>query len=120
MTREPIHPMTRLHEREHQLRAEIDAAENAWREGLAPAPHEVQDRKDQASDQADAGTRAAELERDRTELREVQAALRQLAEGRYGACTDCGEIIAEARLQAQPQALRCAACQQRREQHHGL
>ena len=41
-----------------------------------------------------------------------------------GQCADCGEAIAPARLAAQPQALRCAGCQQRfeqqREQSRGL
>jgi RNA polymerase-binding transcription factor DksA len=36
-----------------------------------------------------------------------------LARGDYGVCEDCGEPIGAARLQAQPAALRCAACQQR-------
>ena len=47
------------------------------------------------------------------ELAEVHAALRRLADGTYGTCMDCGEPIAQERLQAIPFAARCANCQAR-------
>jgi DnaK suppressor protein len=45
----------------------------------------------------------------------IDQALAQLAEGRYGACDDCGQDIAEARLRAMPFAVRCKSCEQYRE-----
>jgi DnaK suppressor protein len=45
----------------------------------------------------------------------IDEALARLAEGRYGACGDCGEDIAHARLRAMPFAVRCKRCEQRRE-----
>jgi DnaK suppressor protein len=54
-------------------------------------------------------------DRELAELGAVSAALRRLAEGRYGACVDCGESIAFDRLKAEPWALRCIACESRRE-----
>jgi DnaK suppressor protein len=45
----------------------------------------------------------------------IDKALVRLAEGRYGACDDCGEDIAEARLRAMPFAVRCKRCEQHRE-----
>jgi RNA polymerase-binding transcription factor DksA len=57
----------------------------------------------------------AELMRDVEELEQLDAAHRRLADGTYGICVDCGVNIPLARLQAQPAAPRCMACQQRHE-----
>lgn len=46
----------------------------------------------------------------------VSEALLGLKEGRYGSCADCGAQIPFDRLQAEPWALRCVACQA---QHEG-
>jgi DnaK suppressor protein len=57
-------------------------------------------------------------EHESAELNAIQAALVRVREGTYGACIDCGQPIALARLQANPQAERCVSCQTRQEQHH--
>jgi len=65
------------------------------------------------------GDREVALERaDRllVEERELGDALLRLRAGEYGDCSDCGATIPFDRLKAQPSALRCVACQQRREQ----
>ena len=49
------------------------------------------------------------------ELGAVAAALRRLREGEFGSCTDCGADIPFARLQVEPWALRCVACETLRE-----
>ncbi|MGO8686356.1 MAG: TraR/DksA family transcriptional regulator [Candidatus Dormibacteria bacterium] len=49
----------------------------------------------------------------RSELAEVEAALRRLDGGRYGLCEVCGGEIAEARLEAMPAARYCVADQAR-------
>lgn len=56
--------------------------------------------------------------RDAGELQGIDAALQRLGDGSYGLCPDCGEAIDDARLRAEPAALRCAACQQRFEHRH--
>lgn len=48
-------------------------------------------------------------------LSAIEAALSRMASGTYGACLDCGDDIATARLQAAPEAPRCLACQERME-----
>ncbi len=49
-----------------------------------------------------------------TENREqVERALQRLAEGKYGVCEDCGELIPTERLRFRPEATRCVACQGR-------
>lgn len=50
-------------------------------------------------------------------LNAIEAALARIAAGTYGECTDCGVDIQPARLQANPQALRCIGCQEKLEQH---
>ena len=48
--------------------------------------------------------------RARSQLAELDAAERRLAEGRYGRCEVCGRAIASARLEALPAARTCIAC----------
>jgi DnaK suppressor protein len=57
-------------------------------------------------------------EHESAELNAIQAALVRVREGTYGACIDCGQPIALARLQASPESERCVSCQTRQEQHH--
>lgn len=51
------------------------------------------------------------------QLRELEQALQRIADGQYGVCAGCGAAIAPARLQAQPEARLCLACQSARELH---
>lgn len=62
-----------------------------------------------ATEQAD--LRNSQIERDVTELRAIDAALARFDEGTYGMCTRCGGEIGQARLHANPAAVRCIACQ---------
>jgi len=48
--------------------------------------------------------------RERTQLREVEAALAALDAGTYGTCRNCGKPIAAARLEAIPWAQLCIDC----------
>lgn len=100
-----------LTRREAELRAEIGDATQPESAG----DREVLDRKDEAGENALRDVASAEVERDLAELREVQAALQRLDEGSWGRCADCEEPIDPRRLAVQPAALRCAACQARRE-----
>lgn len=43
---------------------------------------------------------------------EAMAALARLDEGTFGICVDCGDKIAEARLEYRPEASRCLRCQE--------
>jgi DnaK suppressor protein len=49
-------------------------------------------------------------------LRQVTLALKRIDDGVYGYCLQCGEPIARARLEAQPQASLCLDCQSAAEQ----
>lgn len=50
------------------------------------------------------------------DVRDIIAARRRLAAGRYGVCSDCGEDIPYARLLAYPTAKRCIDCQRLHEE----
>ena len=53
---------------------------------------------------------AQETERRRAlELRKIDAALGRLAEGEYGYCSVCGEMIARGRLELDPATATCVA-----------
>lgn len=57
----------------------------------------------------------AALERSRTQISRLRAALKKIDERDYGWCEECGEAIPEARLEIDPAADYCVACAQRLE-----
>ena len=62
---------------------------------------------------------AAIVDRQVREIRDIEDALKRIADGVYGACIDCGTDIGIERLQAYPTALRCIRCQGQHEKTHG-
>lgn len=46
----------------------------------------------------------------RRDLLRIEMAQRRLAEGEYGWCADCGEAIADKRLEIDPMAENCVRC----------
>ena len=74
---------------------------------------------DQPAD-ADSEERASEREGDEVleslgnagllEIRMIQAALGRIADGTFGECVACGELISEERRNAVPHAARCKRC----------
>ena len=76
-----------------------------------------------AQDYDDAPQRAMDREVDMAlsdidtqELAAIDRALKRVLEDDYGLCTDCGGEIPLDRLKVEPQALRCVACESKREQ----
>ena len=57
----------------------------------------------------------AEVARDASEVRDINAAQARIAAGNYGRCIDCGRPIGKRRLEAYPPAKRCIEDQERRE-----
>jgi DnaK suppressor protein len=102
----------RLAERARELRQELHRDRGKLADDVGDV-HTVQDRKDQAELMVQAGVDDAELTRDLTELAQVEAALRRLDSGQIGLCEDCAEPIPVQRLNVQPWASRCRACQAR-------
>ena len=52
------------------------------------------------------------------EERRIGEARRALADGSYGTCKGCGQVIPAARLEAMPEAVRCIDCQRHFEGRH--
>jgi RNA polymerase-binding protein DksA len=76
----------------------------------------VPDSGELAADALDRDVAIAEIDRDAAEIEAIDAALDRLDTGTYGRCTECGLVIAPARLAQHPEAARCITCQQNREQ----
>jgi DnaK suppressor protein len=53
----------------------------------------------------------AHIDRHVHEIRDLEAALLRIGSGEFGICVDCDQPIPYARLEANPTALRCIACQ---------
>ena len=47
---------------------------------------------------------------EKLETRQIEAALQRIVEGEYGYCVECGDKIAEERLDVLPQTPFCAKC----------
>jgi DnaK suppressor protein len=60
----------------------------------------------------------AEIDRDVSELREVENALKRITAGTYGTCVDCAQPIDPLRLEVNPHAARCLRCQENEEHFH--
>lgn len=109
----------RILERRRALAAELRGdAERSRAEQygtLAGATHDSGD-ESVADLLADVGQ--AETNRDLAELRDLEVARMRLDGGTYGTCTDCGAEVPLERLRANPAAIRCVACQTRREKTH--
>lgn len=102
----------RLESRSARLAEEIRTALHPSHDGERGLVNHRTETDDDAVADREASLDVATLEREVRELRALQEALRRLAGGEYGVCADCGEDIPYPRLRAEPEALRCIACQQ--------
>jgi DnaK suppressor protein len=107
-----------LQAQRQQLLGDVRAKIAASGEGLGFA-NQSKITDDDALADAAAEMDVAMVIRESRELQEIEAALARIAEGSYGVCTDCGEEIGRARLQAYPAAERCLPCQEKSEHLRG-
>ena len=80
---------------------------------------QVQDPGDQALASTMEALRVSLQGAEVDEYRRVVRALGKISEGLYGKCIDCGNNIAEKRLQLFPDTTRCLACQEKFEMQSG-
>ena len=92
----------------HELREDVERVRKDRFEDLAGAAPDAGD-ESVATLIADLGH--ADVGRDISELRGLDAARTRIAEGSYGICADCGGEIGFERLRATPAAVRCVECQ---------
>ncbi len=117
LTSQSIGPMReRLRKRSEELRdlirKELLEADKEQYEELAGRVHDLAD--ESVADLL-ADVNLAVIDHHINEVRSVESALMRIATGSYGHCTECGEVIDAARLDAYPTAARCFSCQSKRE-----
>lgn len=103
-----------------EIRAELLAADEMRYADLAGRVH---DSGDESVADLLADLDVARIDRQVTEIRGLEAALRRLEIGVYGVCRECDEEIGYERLRSQPAAERCVACQAQYEKtyaHEGM
>lgn len=103
-------------ERQRILAAEVREKRNhAATEDNAQAAGGVGDTGDESVSRMITDIDLQEASRDSVELREIEAALGRMDDATYGLCSECAAVIDYRRLEAQPAALRCVACQEKHE-----
>jgi DnaK suppressor protein len=114
-----LHMKSRLRQRAAQLRGEIrHTLERSSDETHVRIADEARDAEDDSFSNLIVDLNLSEIDRDADELRRIDTALARLSTGSYGVCESCGERIPEARLEAEPTALRCVRCQELYERTH--
>jgi DnaK suppressor protein len=102
---------------------ELDRRLAAHNGGASRAEHArdvlLQDGDDAPQREADRELDMALSDREIVELGEVSRALQRLRAEEYGHCSDCGNPIPFDRLQVEPQAQRCVACETQHERSAG-
>jgi len=71
------------------------------------------DMADQASGNNEVHIHLKRKQTDAKILQAIEGALRRIDNGTYGICRDCGEPIAEARLNAIPWTRSCVSCKEK-------
>ena len=105
-----------LRERRRELQADV---RRRVRAGRADRVSEVRDDLEH-TDADSQGDLELALQQMKTEtLNRIDEALTRLDAGEYGSCFECTGEIADRRLRALPFAVRCQACEQKREQAQG-
>ncbi len=82
------------------------------REGVPTATSGVLDAEEHSMDAEERGVGFSLVTLTSRKVREIEAALGQLAAGDFGTCSGCRNEISDARLRAQPFATLCLACQE--------
>lgn len=89
-----------------------------WRDSLAVTP--AGDLVDTTQQAVDRDMASRDLNRTAAMARQLRAALDRIADGTYGACTQCGQPIPSKRLAAVPWAPLCLSCQEQTERPRRL
>ena len=97
---------------QHQLQ---DDVQGRIRDGRADRPNDVHDDLERSDINIAEEVEFALLQLKAETLRRIDAALARLEVGDYGRCFECSVEISETRLEALPFAVRCKACEERRE-----
>ena len=105
-----------LSERRREMQDEV---QRRMRDGRTDRPKEVRDVLEHSDADSRGDIEFALLQMRAETLSRIDAALLRLDAGKYGSCFECEGDISEQRLRALPFAVRCQACEKRREQEQG-
>jgi RNA polymerase-binding transcription factor DksA len=107
------------HERLETLLSKQDDTRRSRRRILRNCPPTaasgVMDFEEHALDAEEQGVGFSVLELTSQTVQDIEAALRRLEAGAFGACSDCRSRISGARLRALPFAALCRGCQEKQE-----
>lgn len=106
-----------LSERRREMQDEV---QRRIRDGRTDRPKEVQDVLEHSDADIRGDIEFALLQMKAETLTRIEAALLRLEAGKYGSCFECEGEISEQRLRALPFAVRCQACEKKREHEQGV
>ena len=101
--------------REHRRRMQNEV-QSRIRDGRTDRSVDVRDDLEHSDADIQGDIELALLQMRAETLTRIDEALVRLDEGKYGSCFQCAGEIAERRLRALPFAVRCQACEEKREQ----
>jgi DnaK suppressor protein len=101
-----------LFERRREMQDEV---QRRIRNGRVDRPKEVRDDLEHSDADIQGDIELALLQMRSETLTRIDEALVRLDAGKYGSCFECAGEISERRLRALPFAVRCQACEERRE-----
>ena len=96
-----------------------DEVQSRIRDGRAERSKEVGDYLEHSDTDIQGDIELALIQMRAETLNRIDEALVRLDAGKYGSCFECEREISERRLRALPFAVRCQACEERREQEQG-
>ena len=96
-----------------------DEVQSRIRDGRAERSKEVGDYLEHSDADIQGDIELALIQMRAETLNRIDEALVRLDTGKYGSCFECEREISERRLRALPFAVRCQACEERREQEQG-
>lgn len=107
---------TMLSERRRDIQEEV---QSRIRDGRVDRPTEVRDDLESSDADIQGDIELALLQMRSETLGRIDQALVRLDADKYGSCFECEGEISERRLRALPFAVRCQACEERREKQQG-
>lgn len=100
-----------LNARRTTLAADVDAHKTHRSDGATHLRTHRDETDDDAVVESMDAMEISGLARSSAELQQVDAALKRVADGRYGRCIKCAAAIGTARLTVAPEAALCLTCQ---------
>jgi DnaK suppressor protein len=119
MSKTTMRPAGRRQILVERRRAMQDDVQSRIRHGRTETANDVRDDLEVSDADVQGDIELALLQMRAETLTRVDEALLRLDAGEYGSCVECDGEISERRLRALPFAVRCQACEERREEAQG-